>query len=413
MSTNRHAVDPALFNDLKAGSEPAFERLFRQRYVDILAEALPLLDGDAAAAARAVESAFQRLWKGHEAFTTPDEFESHLHAALNEAASRIRNRHAMAGHLGGFEKGHRKGEPHEAPSVDDAWAKVRAAMHANVAEVHTGAAHVEHHPGRELAAAMHQMEPPRPWGQIIAATVVLAGLLGGLGWYMMRSYEEGALETALRATTVRDIATTTAQFGSVELGDGSTVRLGPESRLRLPEFSDVVRGLSLEGTAAFTVAPGHERAFTVLAGDTRLDATATEFAVRAYPEESRLIVHVRSGSVTAMHGDSARTVSAGEALAIGRDGTPSVPAATEVAEAVGWVDSTIVRSNVPLREMLPVLKRWFGLEFAVQEERLLDRMVSLKAGIGAINDARLAIEQSGNLERVWVDSAQVLRERRR
>jgi hypothetical protein len=113
------SIDPALFKELKAGNERAFERLFRERYTTVLDEALPLLDGNAAAAARGVESAFQRVWKSHDEFTTPDDLEAHIHSAVHEAAARIKSRNEIAHHLG-MRNGARarKHTPERAPTAD-------------------------------------------------------------------------------------------------------------------------------------------------------------------------------------------------------------------------------------------------------------------------------------------------------
>ena len=406
-------IDPALFRELKSGNEHAFERLFRDRYAAVLDEALPLLDGNAAAAARGVESAFQRVWKSHEDFTTPDDLEAHIQSAVHEAAARIRSRHEIAHHLG-MKSGDRARNhaPERAPTADEAWSKVEAALHANVATTEDTAHRPRAHPHHEVAAAMSVMEPKRRWGWTIAGGVVFIALVTTVAWFGSRPNEVDAVTRGLASVNARTVVTGMGQLGTVELLDGSTVKMGPESRMRIPpSFGEEVRGLRLEGTATFTVAPNQERRFFVLAGNTTIAAAGTSFSVRAYPDETNITTRVREGSVTVTVGDSTRTLSAGDALVIRRDSTMAVPVAADLEAALGWADGTIVVANRPLREVIAVAKRWFGMEFYVPDTALLNRRVTLKADVGDGDSARRSIELSGNLQRIWVDSTMVLRDR--
>jgi len=200
----------------------------------------------------------------------------------------------------------------------------------------------------------------------------------------------------------------------VELLDGSTVRMGPESKLRIPSpFGAEVRGLQLDGTATFTVAPNQELRFIVLAGNTTIIAAGTSFTVRAYPDEGNVTARVKEGSVTVTVGDSTRTLSAGDALVVRRDSSMAVPVAQDLEQALGWVDGRVVVANQPLRDVIGVARRWFGMELYVPDTALLSRRVTLRADVGDGDGARRSIESSGNLQRIWVDSTMVLRDRGR
>jgi ferric-dicitrate binding protein FerR (iron transport regulator) len=409
------SIDPALFKELKAGNERAFERLFRERYTTVLDEALPLLDGNAAAAARGVESAFQRVWKSHDEFTTPDDLEAHIHSAVHEAAARIKSRNEIAHHLG-MRNGARarKHTPERAPTADEAWSKVEAALHANVATT-TDATHRSHtHPHHEVAAAMAVMEPRRRWGRTIAGGVAFVALATTVAWFGSRPNEAESLARGLASVTARTVVTGAGQLGTVELLDGSTVRMGPESKLRIPSpFGEEVRGLQLDGTATFTVAPNQELRFIVLAGNTTIVASGTSFTVRAYPDEGNVTARVSEGSVTVTVGDSTRTLSAGGALVVRSDSTMATPVAQDLEQALGWADGRVVVANQPLRDVIGVARRWFGMELYVPDTALLSRRVTLNADVGDGDGARRSIESSGNLQRIWVDSTMVLRDRGR
>jgi ferric-dicitrate binding protein FerR (iron transport regulator) len=211
---------------------------------------------------------------------------------------------------------------------------------------------------------------------------------------------------------VRTVATGMAEVGDVQLADGSGVKLGADSKLRIPSrFGTALRGLRLEGTATFTVAPGQERRFIVRAGPASLTAGGTKFSVRAFNDENAVTVRVLEGDVAAVVGDSTVPLAAGASLRISKDSSMRAPTPEELEEALGWTDGVVVASDRSLREILVVAKRWFGLDLFVADTSMLERKVSLRADISKSKEAIASIEQSGGLQKVWEGSNMVLRDR--
>jgi len=109
--------------------------------------------------------------------------------------------------------------------------------------------------------------------------------------------------------------------------------------------------------------------------------------------------------------NSTRRLAKGMALAIAQDGAMRALSATQLEEAVGWADGTVVLVDRPLREVVAVAKQWFALDVFVADTALLERKVTLRAPIESPQAAMTSIETSGGLERVWKGTNLVLRER--
>jgi transmembrane sensor len=409
-------IDPALLGKLKSGDEPAFERLFRERYAALVEEAKTILDGDGAAAARGVENVFVQVWGGRESVTTPEAFEQFLRAAVHESAARIKGRRVAAHRFGDHEGGKaKKVEAKPAPSVDEAWSKIYGALHIDAAHAADVAHEMADHSRHEAAAQLTEIAKPRSKVPMIVGALLILCAIGGVAWWANRGRAAAELTAALASSEARMKSTGAAELQNVTLGEGSTVVLGPDSKLRIPQkFGPTIRGLKLDGTATFTVAPGLALPFVVRAGNTTITATGTEFSVRAYPDEHDVLVRVREGGVNVTVGDSIRPLAKGAALLVSRDSTMRDATEAEVEQWLGWTDGTLVVNDRPLREVLAVAKRWYGLDLFVPDTALLSsRKASLRAKIDAPKDAIASIETSGGLRKGWEGSNMVLRDVRK
>jgi ferric-dicitrate binding protein FerR (iron transport regulator) len=272
------------------------------------------------------------------------------------------------------------------------------------------AAHSRHEAAKHVASIAEQ----RSRTPAIVMTVLTIVAMGGIWVWMNKGREESALTTALAAADVRTLSTASGETSNVTLGDQTVVKLGPDSRLLVPKaFGETVRGVKLDGTGTFTVAPGGERKFTVRAGNVAIAATGTVFTVRGYPNESAIVIRVRDGEVTATAGDSTVAVAAGKSLVIATDGSMHEPTAAELEEATGWTDGTVIVADRPLREAIAAAKRWFALTLLVHDTALMSRKVTLRAPMGSARDAITSLESSGELVRVWEGDNMVLKARRK
>ncbi|MDQ3697401.1 MAG: FecR domain-containing protein [Gemmatimonadota bacterium] len=391
-------IDIEVLTGLRHGEEGALERLFRDQYSTLTAEAMTVLE-DAPLAALAVERVFLRVWKERETFHTPEELATFLHRTVHEAAVRKQSRraglHPFDAHEGAH--GSRSASPKELPTVDAAWSQVASGIHVPAvteAAARDSAVHSRHIAAEHISA----ITKPKSWVKPAALVAAAVAVLLGAGWWMTHATAESAADDAIASPSARVLATAPGQVSEVPLADGSTARLAGDSRLRIPsQFGRTLRALGLEGAATFTVVPRQLVTFDVRTGTASIKATGTVFSVRAYPDEDVVTVRVGEGQVTVTAGDETRTLATGSALSIDKDGTMREPSAPALEEALGWTEGYLIIHGRPLRDVLPQLRRWYALDLFAKDSALLGRHVTMRAKLDSQREAIAAIESSAGL----------------
>lgn len=254
-----------------------------------------------------------------------------------------------------------------------------------------------HPPTRRRAAATSTA-----WRALAAAAVVVVAL--GSALFIRRS--EGPRSEAV-AIEMREATTDRRQRMVLTLPDGSRVTLAPESRLRVPTTYSPTRGprnLYLEGQAHFEVEHDGERPFRVHAATGVAEDLGTEFVVTAYPETDGMEVLVASG-VVALHARSPEaertssdeattrrdigvagrpqpllTLSPGDLAHLDTAGTATLTRGVDVPARVAWTEGSLVFDGTRFGDAIPVLERWYDIEFRPMDERLADRRLTAMFG---------------------------------
>ena len=202
-----------------------------------------------------------------------------------------------------------------------------------------------------------------------------AGLLlaAGVGAWLV--FARGSNRAIQSAPTERVYQTARAQRAVVRLADGSEVTLNADSRLRIPgEFGGRKRELYLDGEAFFSVVPDSTAPFVVLTSVGITRDIGTKFSVRAYPDDGtkQLDVVVAEGAVaiTAVGGRDSLVLRASEAGRVTRDGQLRAEHGVDVRSRLGWIEGRLEFRNVPLRDVLPILARWYDAELRVGDAEL-------------------------------------------
>jgi ferric-dicitrate binding protein FerR (iron transport regulator) len=393
--------------------ENALHDAFLAEYSTLTAEAKAELGSEAAALTpKVVEGAFVRAWDARARFRTPAELHQFLVEDVHHAAARALSRRAAAHRFAGHDVPQGKHATRVAGEVDieQSWAHVVHALHGepHSAQVLAQAAAQSRHEAAEHIAVIEKGVPV--W-KVVAIIAVVVGALTGAVALMNRLGADAKTATAVNAGDARVVTSLPAQVGVVTLDDGSTVRLAPESKLSIPKgFGPNLRAVKLDGAATFSVAPGKGN-FQVHARDAIVVAKGTKFTVRGYEGDGGTTVVVEEGSVDVRHGEDAQPVAAGTALVIA-PGQPSHAATRDEADAAaGWTTGTLIVTNRPLREVLPQLRRWYGLTVNVPQAALLERPTSLRASLDSSRQAIHGIEQSTGLEFGYIGPNMVFRER--
>lgn len=190
-----------------------------------------------------------------------------------------------------------------------------------------------------------------------AAAVLLA--VGG--WFGGQALRDG--DPAARVA----YATETGQRQTVRLPDGTSVLLGPDSRVTLPpDYGRRDRVVELVGQAMFDVPHDDARPFTVHAGGARVRDIGTAFSVLSGPAGVRVVVTEGAVALAPAAGDAEGVIlRKGERGVLAPAGAaPQRAAAT--AEDLAWTRGELVFRDAPLAQVAAELRRWYGVELRAE-----------------------------------------------
>ena len=167
--------------------------------------------------------------------------------------------------------------------------------------------------------------------------------------------------------TVRTIATEAGQRASIQLNDGTQVRLNVATRLTVPErFSETSREVQLEGEAYFVVAPDAARPFVINAGGSVVQVLGTSFDVRAYPEEPEVEVAVAEGKValkaTTLSSASTAFLTSGMVGSVLADSLINTRTVPNLNKYLAWTEGRLEFNGAPFDEVSRALERWYDLK---------------------------------------------------
>ena len=232
---------------------------------------------------------------------------------------------------------------------------------------------------------------PRRW--LAAAAIVAAAA--------------GTLTMVHRADAPRALTVSTArgERRSVQLDDGSGVVLGPSSSLRFTA-SRGARHAELRGVAQFRVTHDGSRPFQVRVADASVTDLGTVFTVRAFPDDSAVVVGVTEGRVSLRVGRDSLALSAGEsgratALAVRRIEQPA-------SELDGWATGRLAFHDATIADVARDLSRWFDAEVRV-DDRLASKRVSGSYASPELPAVLAAIARAARARVDHADGAFVLR----
>jgi transmembrane sensor len=217
-----------------------------------------------------------------------------------------------------------------------------------------------------------------------AAVIVVAG--AGLLWKASRLEERTA--PAARAAVV-EYATAVGRVDTIRLADGTSVVLGPSSRIQLAAtYGGRARELTLDGQAFFEVVHDDARPFVVRTSSAILRDVGTSFSVYSDLERGTRVA-VTSGAVdvaavaatdgepTVLHGGDRAEV-LGDRMTVER-GTVS-------GEELSWTRGTLVFHDATMTSVAADLRRWYGIRLLIEDTTLAARRVTATFDHGSVDD---------------------------
>lgn len=228
---------------------------------------------------------------------------------------------------------------------------------------------------------------------------MIAAVLGG-GVVVQQMILQPRSDTG-ETTDPRVVATGPGQLRTLVLGDGTTVMLSVASRLEVPaEYGRSARNLYLIGEAYFDVTHDAGRPFRVRTSRGIAEDLGTRFNVRAYPETAALEVVVAEGSVALSRTPPARpeegdpaaetraaaVIEAGDLGRLEADGMVLVEHDVDLATRLAWIERRLAFDQMPLREVLAQLGRWYDLDTQVTDSTLASQPVTVSFDNEALSE---------------------------
>lgn len=156
--------------------------------------------------------------------------------------------------------------------------------------------------------------------------------------------------------------------------DGTSVYLGPDSRLSYPgKFGIWERKVRFSGEAYFDVAKGKDWPFVVEVGDTRIKVLGTSFNLMAYKDSPEIKIRLDEGVIKFQpaQGGKEFLLSPGESVSFGKDnGVVRIDREDDESCWVDWKNNEIVFKDAPLENLLDVLSRKFNVTFVIDDDKI-------------------------------------------
>ena len=180
-------------------------------------------------------------------------------------------------------------------------------------------------------------------------------------------------DTPPNSLAATEFVTSEDENATVRLGDGSVVRLGPESRVRVAA-TDKERGLWLEGQAFFAVAPDPARPFVVRtdAGEARALGTRFDVLIR----DDAMTVLVVEGSVSVSAGGEEVEVGPSQMSHQERGAGPSVVTVEDPERMLGWMGRFLVFQSTPLSQAAVEIEARYGFRIGLADSVIAQRTIT-------------------------------------
>ncbi|WP_289055374.1 FecR family protein [Carboxylicivirga marina] len=158
---------------------------------------------------------------------------------------------------------------------------------------------------------------------------------------------------------------------TVELADGTTVRLNSGSELSYPSvFGEELREVTLKGEGYFSVKHDNEHPFVVSTNDLEVRVLGTEFNVMAYDDADYIETTLVKGSVSLnKKGASYRNgviLKPGQ-KAIYQNGQLAINKAN-VELVTNWMKKGLYFQRTSLKELAQRLERWYDVDIILSNE---------------------------------------------
>jgi ferric-dicitrate binding protein FerR (iron transport regulator) len=412
MTGPTHPIPPELLTGLQNSDDRLFEQGFRELFPILVQKTAGELD-DPSAATRVVEQAFVRIWEGRADIRSADALDVAMRNALHDGVVRARSRRVA---LHRFERnegvthGSPRDTPAAAPDMDQAWTRIRRALHPD--DQAAAAAHAERGVQAKHRAAAHMSDAVgRDTSWKVPAAIFLGIIVVGAGgygvWRITRPSRETVIQRSLASPDAQMLTANNGLIGKVTMADQTIVKLGAGSQLRVSKaFPAPLRAVSLNGTASFVVAPAAEVPFELRANGVAMSLSAGKIDVRS-DSLAPTLVRVPNGQVRVKVGDSSWTAASGQSFVVETNGKIRVPTSLEIDDALGWIDGQFAATG-SVKDVVAKVNRWYGTNLGIGDASIAARPASAAGSLDSVKATIKTLEKSSKVQMVWTKGRMML-----
>ena len=260
------------------------------------------------------------------------------------------------------------GQPSAPPAtweVDALWARVHD--HVREGTVAEGAGRLDRSP---VSRKARKRRPVRSSAQSLLRFAAVIAVAAATALFVVQSQNAPRLEASHSSEKV--FATQKGEWATIQLTDGTQVRLNADSRLHLSSaFGSGVRDVRLEGEGYFEVAEDTSRPFIIQAGQAAIRVLGTAFDVNAYPDGSGSVqVVVAEGEVafrSAQGAPGEEVVLASRQMGeIRPSGEQVVHERVDVRRHLAWMEGQLAFEDAAFGEVARELERWYDLDIVLK-----------------------------------------------
>lgn len=171
------------------------------------------------------------------------------------------------------------------------------------------------------------------------------------------------------------------QYGeySIQLADGSTVKLNAESSLKFPtNFPDSIREVWLSGEAYFDIKQDSSKHFIVHTLTTNIIVRGTEFNVNAYAYQNSVKTTLLKGSVEISYQGNSRFIHPGQQAITSESDRTILIKEIVTQDETAWMRGMFCFNERPLTEIMDKLSRWYGFNVVFENSELKQRHFSVE-----------------------------------
>jgi len=178
---------------------------------------------------------------------------------------------------------------------------------------------------------------------------------------------------------------------TIVLYDGTTIILDAGSELKYPKKFGDVRKVYLKGEGFFQVAKNSKKPFHIFVNNALVEVIGTKFNIKSWEEDAKgVTVSVSEGKVALglANSDTSEKVILVKNMqsSLSPYGKLSKPIMVDASNTLKWMNNEIHFQDVNLRQVISQLKRWYDLEFEVEDKLLEKKNLTVHLNNTNLND---------------------------